>query len=74
MDRLITIELMYGKRVVEYTLESPADAKEILSRQMNPGWWHRISPPDLTGAIEGDEQRYREDCQACGVENPYTSA
>lgn len=71
--RKVTIELVVFGQVKEYTTMDAEDAREVLTRKMNPGHRYRINPPDKTGVFADDEARYAADCEACGVENPFAN-
>jgi len=71
MDRKIVINLLFDNIVKEFTICNSAEARALLHTKMASRWKYAIDSPDLTGAICGDEERYAEDCLACGVKNPY---
>ena len=71
--RLITIELVGFGIGKEYQVVPPAEARNLLMRRMARGWHYRLTPPDRTGELPNDEERYAADCQACGIGNVYAT-
>jgi hypothetical protein len=69
--RQIALELVRDGVIKETTTVGVEEAKELLAKEMANRYRWRIAEPDRTGEIPNDEQRYAEDCKACGVGNPY---
>jgi hypothetical protein len=78
VDRQITIELCRhnlggNATVVSYETLELKEAKARLETKCVNGHFYRVTPPDVTGNVAGDESRFAADCKALGIPNPYAS-